>query len=64
MREHGILNRVLLIYDEALRRMEKGTDIPAEVISGSAGIIRRFIENYLCSKRSRRRQVYLVRPGG
>ncbi len=42
MRERGILNRVLLIYDEALRRMEKGTDIPAEVISGSAGIIRRF----------------------
>ncbi|MBI4774690.1 MAG: hemerythrin domain-containing protein [Deltaproteobacteria bacterium] len=46
MREHGILRRLLLIYDEVLRRMDKNTETPAEVISGSAGIVRRFIENY------------------
>lgn len=46
MREHGILHRVLLIYDEVLRSMEKDVNATAEVISGSAGIVRRFIENY------------------
>jgi len=46
MREHGILRRVLLIYEDVIRRMKKGADPPAEVISGSADMIRRFIEHY------------------
>ena len=46
MREHGVLSRNLLIYDEIIRRLEKGTKYPAEVLAGAAGLIRRFIEEY------------------
>ena len=46
MREHGVLKRVLLVYDEALRRLVAGTDLPPETIADSAGIIRTFIEDY------------------
>ncbi|MEW6666348.1 MAG: hemerythrin domain-containing protein [Thermodesulfobacteriota bacterium] len=46
MREHGILRRVLLIYEEVLRRLEGGRDTPPRVLADSAGIIRRFVENY------------------
>ena len=46
MREHGILRRVLLIYGEALRRIEARQDPPTEVITRAAGIIRSFIEDY------------------
>jgi hemerythrin-like domain-containing protein len=46
MREHGVLNRVLLIYDEIIARLRLLKDFPPEVLSGAAGIIRRFIEDY------------------
>lgn len=46
MREHGILSRNLLIYDEIIRRLEKGIKYPIEVLAGAAGLIRRFIEEY------------------
>ncbi|HEX7251733.1 MAG TPA: hemerythrin domain-containing protein [Thermoanaerobaculia bacterium] len=46
MREHGALNRILLIYDEAVTRLESKKDFPPEVLAGVAGIIRRFIEEY------------------
>ncbi len=46
MREHGVLRRILLIYEEALRQIEGGKEIPSGVIEDSAGIIRRFIEDY------------------
>lgn len=46
MREHGVLNRVLLIYEEALRRLDSRRDLPPEALSGAAGIIHRFIESY------------------
>jgi hemerythrin-like domain-containing protein len=46
MREHGLLNRVLLIYEEGLRRLDSGPEFPAKTIAGAAGIIRRFIEDY------------------
>lgn len=46
MREHGVLRRVFLIYEEGLRRLEAGIDLPAKVLADSAGIIRRFIEDY------------------
>jgi len=38
MREHGVLKRVLLVYGEALRRLEAQED--------SAKIIREFVEDY------------------
>src|SRR5262245_18801944 len=46
MREHGVLNRVLLIYDEALRRIQTKDKFDPEVITKSAGLIKTFIEDY------------------
>jgi hemerythrin-like domain-containing protein len=46
MREHGLLNRVLLIYEEAVRRLIGQRELPPEVLADSAGIVRTFIENY------------------
>jgi hemerythrin-like domain-containing protein len=46
MREHGVLKRVLLVYDEAIRRLDTGSDLPPETIVDAAGIIRTFIEDY------------------
>jgi hemerythrin-like domain-containing protein len=46
MREHGILKRVLLIYDEVIRRIDTRQDFPPQTVTDSANIIRRFIEDY------------------
>ncbi len=46
MREHGLLRRIFLIYDEGLRRLEGGKDLPPKVLTDAAGIIRRFVEDY------------------
>src|ERR1700742_4603762 len=46
MREHGVLNRVLLIYDEAMRRIQVNQKFDADVVVKSADIIRTFIEDY------------------
>jgi hemerythrin-like domain-containing protein len=46
MREHGVLNRVLLIYEEGVQRINAGTPPSADVLSSAAGIIRKFIEQY------------------
>ena len=46
MREHGVLRRVLLIYEEGLRRLDEGKDLPPRVLADSARIIRRFVEDY------------------
>ncbi len=46
MREHGVLNRILLIYEEGLRRLDARQDLPPKALAGAAGIIRRFIEDY------------------
>jgi hemerythrin-like domain-containing protein len=46
MREHGALNRILLIYDESARRLDAKQQLPIEVLAKSADIIRRFIEQY------------------
>ena len=40
MREHGVLNRVLLIYEEAARRLIGQRELPPEVLADSAGFIR------------------------
>jgi hemerythrin-like domain-containing protein len=44
MREHGLLERVLIIYEEALPRL--GKDAPPSVIVDSAAIIHKFVEDY------------------
>ncbi len=46
MREHGVLKRVLLIYGEALRRLDAKQDLPPEALADAAGIIRSFVEDY------------------
>ena len=46
MREHGVLNRVLLIYEEGLRRLEGQEDPRTDVLASAAALIRRFIEGY------------------
>jgi hemerythrin-like domain-containing protein len=46
MREHGVLDRVLLIYEEGERRLQAERDLDPAVLSDAAGIVRRFIEDY------------------
>ncbi|HEX9287735.1 MAG TPA: hemerythrin domain-containing protein [Thermoanaerobaculia bacterium] len=47
MREHGVLNRVLLVYEECLRRLSsKGADFAPRSFADAARIIRSFIEDY------------------
>jgi hemerythrin-like domain-containing protein len=46
MREHGVLRRVLLIYEEAISRISGAKELPPAVIPDSARIIRRFVEDY------------------
>jgi hemerythrin-like domain-containing protein len=46
MRDHGILKRVLVMYDEVIRRIDAKQDFPAQTVIDSAEIIRKFIEDY------------------
>jgi hemerythrin-like domain-containing protein len=46
MREHGILKRVLLAYDEIIRRIRSNQDFPAQTVMDGANIIRKFVEDY------------------
>jgi hemerythrin-like domain-containing protein len=46
MREHGVLDRVLLIYDAAIRRLSANEEFDPAVISDSAKLVQDFIENY------------------
>jgi len=46
MREHGVLNRILLIYDEGIRRTQVRGPLPLKALRSAAGIIRRFLEEY------------------
>ncbi|HVO74977.1 MAG TPA: hemerythrin domain-containing protein [Ignavibacteriaceae bacterium] len=46
MREHGVLKRVLLIYQEILDRVYSKKDFSADTVVDSANIIRKFIEDY------------------
>src|SRR5262249_9598110 len=42
MREHGVLNRVILIYEEGVRRLGAREDIGPEVFHRSATLVRKF----------------------
>ena len=46
MREHGVLKRILLVYSEAVHRLDAGVDLPPKSVAAAAGIIRSFIEDY------------------
>jgi hemerythrin-like domain-containing protein len=46
MREHGVLKRIMLVYEECIRRLEAKLSFDPERLSDGAGIIRQFIEGY------------------
>ena len=46
MREHGVLRRVMLVYDEAIRRLDAREDLPLDAVAAGAGVVRRVIEDY------------------
>jgi len=46
MREHGVLKRVLLIYRNIVERIDGNREFPPDVVTGSAKLIRDFVENY------------------
>jgi len=48
MREHGVLRRVMFLYDEAARRLEGGggEKPPLDALAQGAGIVRKVIEQY------------------
>lgn len=46
MREHGVLIRCAVIYREIMRRIDANQSFPPEVVSGTAKLIRAFIEDY------------------
>ncbi len=46
MREHGLLRRIMLVYDETARRLRQGEAFPVLVLTEANDIIRRFIQDY------------------
>lgn len=46
MREHGVLNRLLLIYEEGIRRIWAGDRIPPGTLHDAAQLMRGFVEDY------------------
>jgi hemerythrin-like domain-containing protein len=46
MREHGVYERVLLIYDEAARRLDRGLELPDDVVQGAARVAQHYLEAY------------------
>ena len=46
MKEHGLLNRCLLIYEEGIRRVQAKEEVASEVFLRTAELVRVFIEDY------------------
>lgn len=46
MREHGALDRILLIYREAMHRLHAKQDLPPQALAEAAAIVRSFVEDY------------------
>lgn len=46
MREHGILNRLLLLYEASIRLLESGNMLGIKIIRKTAILIRVFVEDY------------------
>jgi hemerythrin-like domain-containing protein len=46
MKEHGVLNRCLLVYEEALRRLRARLEISPDVFQHTAQLVRVFVEEY------------------
>jgi hemerythrin-like domain-containing protein len=48
MREHGVLRRVMYLYDETIERLDTGakTEVPRDALVKAARIVRHVIEDY------------------
>jgi hemerythrin-like domain-containing protein len=46
MQEHGVLRRLLLIYDDVSGRLQQSQEFPLDVLKEATGLIRRFVEDY------------------
>ncbi|HEY9766842.1 MAG TPA: hemerythrin domain-containing protein, partial [Chroococcales cyanobacterium] len=46
MREHGVLRRILFVYQEAANRLEGERSLDPKVVRDAAGLVKRFIEDY------------------
>lgn len=46
MQEHGLVERVLLVYDEAARRIETSAPLDLDHVLMAANVVRQFIEAY------------------
>ena len=46
MREHGLLRRIMYVYDEAIRRLEQNAETPLDALGDAAAVVRRVIEDY------------------
>jgi hemerythrin-like domain-containing protein len=46
MREHGVLRRVMFLYDEAALRLDAKGAVPLDAVGACAAIVRRVIEDY------------------
>lgn len=46
MREHGVFNRIILIYDEVYNRLHRNKPFPISAVAQAASIVRNFIHNY------------------
>ncbi len=46
MREHGLLNRILLIYENIISRIDTFQTFPVQAVEKSAKLVKSFIEEY------------------
>jgi hemerythrin-like domain-containing protein len=46
MREHGVLRRVMYLYDEAAQRLDAHADVPLDALAAGAALVRHVIEDY------------------
>src|SRR5205807_6267311 len=47
MKEHGVLNRCLLVYEEGMRRLQRrGSDASPEIFHHTAQLVKKFVEEY------------------
>jgi hemerythrin-like domain-containing protein len=46
MREHGVLKRILLVYEEGIRRIGAAEDIDPGHLYDAASLVRSFVEDY------------------
>jgi hemerythrin-like domain-containing protein len=56
MREHGVLDRVLLIYEAGIKKFASNETFDPAILTRSAEIVRDFIENY--HEKSEEQQVF------